>query len=73
MTGILPVGDRFVPAYAGAAVVIRRQASSRSVPCSWADHCLTPLHAVDGLIAHVMYDGVTTPFTINGAAGKHPE
>jgi hypothetical protein len=30
-------------------------------------------HAVDGLIAHLMYDGVTTPFTINGAAGNHPE
>ena len=42
-------------------------------PGIWADHCHTLLHAVDGLIAHVMYDGVTTPFTINGDAGNKPE
>ena len=42
-------------------------------PGIWADHCHTLLHAVDGLIAHVMYDGVTTPFTINGEAGNRPE
>ena len=42
-------------------------------PGIWADHCHTLLHAVDGLIAHVMYDGVTTPFTINGDAGNRPE
>jgi len=42
-------------------------------PGIWADHCHTLLHAVDGLIAHVMYDGVTAPFTINGEAGNKPE
>ncbi|WP_448003263.1 multicopper oxidase family protein [Agromyces bauzanensis] len=42
-------------------------------PGIWSDHCHTLPHAVDGLIAHVMYDGVTTPFTINGTAGNHPE
>ena len=42
-------------------------------PGIWADHCHTLLHAVDGLIAHVMYNGVTTPFTINGEAGNKPE
>jgi FtsP/CotA-like multicopper oxidase with cupredoxin domain len=42
-------------------------------PGIWSDHCHTLPHAVDGLIAHVMYDGVTTPFTIAGAAGNRPE
>ncbi|MBM7503628.1 multicopper oxidase family protein [Agromyces aurantiacus] len=39
----------------------------------WADHCHTLPHAVDGLVAHLMYEGVTTPFTIHGAAGNQPE
>lgn len=42
-------------------------------PGIWSDHCHTLPHAVDGLIAHVMYDGVTTPFTIDGEAGNRPE
>lgn len=42
-------------------------------PGIWSDHCHTLPHAVDGLIAHVMYEGVTTPFTINGEAGNRPE
>ncbi|KQZ10787.1 copper oxidase [Agromyces sp. Root1464] len=42
-------------------------------PGIWSDHCHTLPHAVDGLVAHVMYDGVTTPFTINGEAGNRPE
>ncbi|MGR0220042.1 multicopper oxidase family protein [Agromyces sp. ZXT2-6] len=42
-------------------------------PGIWSDHCHTLPHAVDGLIAHVMYEGVTTPFTIDGAAGNRPE
>jgi FtsP/CotA-like multicopper oxidase with cupredoxin domain len=42
-------------------------------PGIWTDHCHTLPHAVDGLVAHVMYDGVTTPFTINGDARNQPE
>jgi FtsP/CotA-like multicopper oxidase with cupredoxin domain len=42
-------------------------------PGIWTDHCHTLPHAVEGLVAHVMYDGVTTPFTINGVAGNQPE
>ena len=42
-------------------------------PGIWTDHCHTLPHAVEGLVAHVMYDGVTTPFMINGAAGNQPE
>ncbi|MDQ0690022.1 multicopper oxidase family protein [Arthrobacter sp. W4I7] len=42
-------------------------------PGIWSDHCHTLAHAVDGLVAHLMYEGVTTPFTINGARGNQPE
>nr|WP_255523747.1 multicopper oxidase family protein [Terrabacter sp. MAHUQ-38] len=42
-------------------------------PGIWSDHCHTLSHAVEGLVAHVVYDGVTTPFTINGLAGNQPE
>ena len=42
-------------------------------PGIWSDHCHTLPHAVDGLVAHLMYEGVWTPFTINGAAGNKPE
>ncbi|WP_254431372.1 multicopper oxidase family protein [Agromyces sp. Marseille-P2726] len=42
-------------------------------PGIWSDHCHTLPHAVDGLVAHVMYEGVTSPFTINGDAGNQPE
>lgn len=42
-------------------------------PGIWSDHCHTLPHAVDGLVAHVMYEGVTTPFTIDGGAGNRPE
>ncbi|GAA4064147.1 multicopper oxidase family protein [Agromyces indicus] len=42
-------------------------------PGIWSDHCHTLRHAVDGLVAHVMYEGVTTPFTIDGEAGNRPE
>ena len=42
-------------------------------PGIWSDHCHTLEHALDGLIAHVMYEGITTPFTIGGATANHPE
>jgi FtsP/CotA-like multicopper oxidase with cupredoxin domain len=42
-------------------------------PGIWSDHCHTLPHAVDGLVAHVMYEGVTTPFMIDGEAGNRPE
>lgn len=40
-------------------------------PGIWMDHCHNLPHAVDGLVAHLMYEGVTTPFTIGG--GNEPE
>lgn len=42
-------------------------------PGIWSDHCHTLPHAVDGLIAHVMYEGVTTPYTIGPTSGNRPE
>jgi hypothetical protein len=37
------------------------------------DHCHDLPHAADGLVVHLMYDGVTTPFTVGGPAGNEPE
>lgn len=42
-------------------------------PGIWADHCHNLPHAVDGLIAHLAYAGVTTPFRIDGPNGNQPE
>jgi FtsP/CotA-like multicopper oxidase with cupredoxin domain len=42
-------------------------------PGIWVDHCHNLQHAVDGLIAHLAYTGVTTPFRVGGDAGNSPE
>ena len=42
-------------------------------PGIWIDHCHNLPHATQGLIAHLMYQGVSTPFTIGGRAGNEPE
>lgn len=42
-------------------------------PGIWMDHCHNLPHAVDGLITHLMYDGVTTPFRMGRATGNEPE
>ena len=42
-------------------------------PGIWMDHCHNLTHAVDGLLAHLMYEGVTTPFLVGGTAGNRPE
>jgi FtsP/CotA-like multicopper oxidase with cupredoxin domain len=42
-------------------------------PGIWIDHCHNLPHAVEGLIAHLMYEGVSTPFAIGGSAGNEPE
>ena len=42
-------------------------------PGIWVDHCHNLPHAVDGLITHLMYEGVTTPFVVGGKAGNKPE
>jgi FtsP/CotA-like multicopper oxidase with cupredoxin domain len=42
-------------------------------PGVWMDHCHNLKHAKEGLIAHLMYAGVTTPFEVGGDVGNQPE
>jgi FtsP/CotA-like multicopper oxidase with cupredoxin domain len=42
-------------------------------PGIWADHCHNLNHAVKGLMVHLMYEGVTTPYLIGGPNGNQPE
>lgn len=42
-------------------------------PGIWMDHCHQLQHAADGLVAHLMYEDVTTPFRIGTTNGNHPE
>jgi FtsP/CotA-like multicopper oxidase with cupredoxin domain len=42
-------------------------------PGVWMDHCHNLQHAAQGLVAHLMYDGVTTPYRVGGAARNEPE
>jgi FtsP/CotA-like multicopper oxidase with cupredoxin domain len=42
-------------------------------PGVWMDHCHNLPHATEGLVAHLMYDGVRTPFLIRGASDNQPE
>jgi FtsP/CotA-like multicopper oxidase with cupredoxin domain len=42
-------------------------------PGIWVDHCHNLQHAVEGLLAHVAYTDISTPYRVDGAAGNHPE
>jgi FtsP/CotA-like multicopper oxidase with cupredoxin domain len=42
-------------------------------PGVWMDHCHNLPHAAEGLVAHLMYDGYTTPFRIGGHGHNEPE
>jgi FtsP/CotA-like multicopper oxidase with cupredoxin domain len=46
-------------------------------PGIWMDHCHNLPHAAQGLVAHLMYEGVTEPFTVgaaeHGGPHNHPE
>ncbi len=42
-------------------------------PGIWMDHCHNLPHATQGLVAHLMYEGTTTPFAVGGTAGNEPE
>jgi FtsP/CotA-like multicopper oxidase with cupredoxin domain len=39
-------------------------------PGNWVDHCHNLRHAADGLMAHLAYTDVTTPYRVGGAAGN---
>lgn len=42
-------------------------------PGIWMDHCHDLAHAADGLVAHLAYTGVYSPFRIGGPASNEPE
>ena len=42
-------------------------------PGIWMDHCHNLEHARDGMIAHLMYEGVTTPYLIGRSSDNRPE
>ena len=42
-------------------------------PGIWMDHCHQLTHAAEGLMAHLMYEGVDTPYRIGGDAANEPE
>jgi FtsP/CotA-like multicopper oxidase with cupredoxin domain len=44
-----------------------------SNPGIWMDHCHNLRHAAEGFVAHLMYEGVTTPYTLGGPSDNHPE
>jgi FtsP/CotA-like multicopper oxidase with cupredoxin domain len=42
-------------------------------PGIWMDHCHNLKLAAQGLVTHLMYEGVTEPFRIGGEVGNEPE
>jgi FtsP/CotA-like multicopper oxidase with cupredoxin domain len=42
-------------------------------PGIWMDHCHNLDHAAAGMMMHLGYEGVTTPFEVGDATGNHPE
>ena len=42
-------------------------------PGIWMDHCHNLKHAADGMVTHLMYDGVTTPYQLGDDSGNVPE
>jgi hypothetical protein len=42
-------------------------------PGVWMDHCHNLPHAAQGLVAHLMYAGLTQPYRVGGDAANEPE
>ena len=42
-------------------------------PGIWMDHCHNLPHAAEGLVAHLMYGGVSSSYRIGDDPGNHPE
>jgi FtsP/CotA-like multicopper oxidase with cupredoxin domain len=42
-------------------------------PGIWADHCHNLDHVPEGLVAHLAYENVSTPYRVGGDAGNVPE
>jgi hypothetical protein len=37
------------------------------------DHCHNLKHSADGMVAHLMYEGLDTPYRISGPVDNQPE
>jgi FtsP/CotA-like multicopper oxidase with cupredoxin domain len=42
-------------------------------PGLWMDHCHNLPHAAEGLVAHLMYDGVSSSYVVGGKRDNQPE
>lgn len=42
-------------------------------PGLWMDHCHNLKHAAEGMVAHLMYEGVDTPYRVGGPGLNRPE
>jgi FtsP/CotA-like multicopper oxidase with cupredoxin domain len=42
-------------------------------PGLWMDHCHNLQHATAGMTMHLMYEGITTPYSVGSATTNHPE
>jgi FtsP/CotA-like multicopper oxidase with cupredoxin domain len=42
-------------------------------PGIWMDHCHNLNHAAQGLVSHLMYEGVTEPYLVGGDSHNEPE
>lgn len=42
-------------------------------PGLWMDHCHNLVHAAAGMSMHLMYEGVTTPYSVGSGTQNHPE
>jgi FtsP/CotA-like multicopper oxidase with cupredoxin domain len=42
-------------------------------PGLWMDHCHNLTHAAVGMSMHLMYEGITTPYTVGADTQNHPE
>lgn len=55
---------------AGDTYVVAFRADNPGV---WMDHCHNLPHATQGMIVHLAYQGITTPYRVGGQAGNQPE
>ena len=42
-------------------------------PGIWMDHFHNLNHAAQGMVTHLMYEGVTTPYRLGSDSGNEPE
>ena len=42
-------------------------------PGIWMDHCHNLKHADEGMMTHLMYEGISTPYRVGGADANSPE